>query len=56
MAEQNRILVNVNGIRYSNNEFEELYEVIEDGIYMKEYLGDNSGKIIQINFDKVRMD
>lgn len=54
MAEQYGIPVNVDGIRYSSGEEDELFEVLEEATYMKEYLGDPSGKIIQINFDKVR--
>lgn len=53
MAEQYGIPVNVDGIRYLACENEKLFRVLEDATYMKEYLGDPSGKIIQINFDKV---
>lgn len=53
MAEKYGIPVRVEGVQYSSQENEELYRVLEDAVYMKEYLGDESGRITQINFDKV---
>ncbi len=53
MAERYGIPVCVEGIHYSSKENDELYKVLEDGVYMKEYLGDESGRITRINFNKV---
>ena len=53
MAEKYGIPVNVEGIRYSTEEGGELLQVLENAVYMKEYLGDDSGRITQINFNKV---
>lgn len=52
-AEKYGILVNVEGVNYSSDETVELFHVLEDAVYMKEYLGDSEGRIIQINFDKI---
>lgn len=52
-AEKYGILVNVEGVNYSSEETAELFHVLEDAVYMKEYLGDSEGRIIQINFDKI---
>lgn len=53
MAEKYGIPVRVEGVQISSQESEKLYKVLEDAVYMKEYLGDESGRITQINFDKV---
>ena len=53
MAEKYGLPVQVQGVRYSSNDGEKLYAVLENAVYMKEYLGDESGRITQINFDKV---
>ncbi len=52
-AEKYGIAVNVEGVNYSSDETKELFYVLEDAVYMKEYLGDSEGRIIQINFDKI---
>lgn len=52
-AEKNGIQVNVCGIRYSSDDSQELYQVLEDAAYMEDYLSDEEGHIIQINFDKI---
>ena len=52
-AEKYGISVNVGGVNYTSDNDNELLLVLEDAIYMKEYLSDDSGKIVQINFDKV---
>lgn len=53
MAEKYGIPVHVQGVRYTSDESEKLYAVLENAVYMKEYLGDETGRITQINFDKV---
>lgn len=52
-AEKYGIVVNVEGVSYSSDETKDLFYVLEDAVYMKEYLGDEEGRIIQINFDKI---
>ena len=48
MAEKYGIPVHVQGVRYTSDESEKLYAVLENAVYM-----DESGRITQINFDKV---
>ena len=38
---------------YSSDDSQELYQVLEDAAYMEDYLSDEEGHIIQINFDKI---
>lgn len=52
-AEKYGIVVNVEGMAYSSDETADLAYVLEDAVYMKEYIGDTEGRIIQINFDKI---
>ena len=52
-AEKYGIVVNVEGVSYSSDETRDLFCVLEDAVYMKEYLGDEEGRIIQINFDRI---
>ncbi len=52
-AEKKGIHVNVCGVRYSSDDSQELYKVLEDAVYMEDYLCDEEGRIIQINFDKI---
>lgn len=54
-AEKNGIIVSVCGKYYSSRNRDELMYVLEDGIYMKDYISDSEGKIIQINFNKINL-
>ena len=54
LAEEEGIVVQVDGICYNNYNKAELLMVVEDLPYMKEYLDNERGKIIQINFNKVK--
>ena len=47
------ISVAVDGKIYSLSDAQELQGVMENSYYMKSYIGDNSGKIVQINFDHI---
>lgn len=47
------VAVAVDGKFYSLQEAEELREVMEDHCYMKSYTGDESGKIVRIDFDRI---
>ena len=53
-AEQCGISVEVDGVRYTSRDNGELLRVLEDAPYMKEYLDDERGKIIQINFNPIK--
>ena len=53
MAEKYGIPVMVQGIFYSSDDSAKLFNVLEDAVYMKEYLGDDNGRITQINFNRV---
>lgn len=52
-AEQKGVSVRVDGKHYSSDDAEHLYLVMEDGYYMKSYIGDEQGHIIQIDFDHI---
>ncbi len=52
-AEKKGIHVNVCGVRYSSDDTGKLYQVLEDAVYMEDYLCDEEGRIVQINFDKI---
>ncbi len=54
-AEKNGIMVSVCGKYYSSYNRDDLLYVLEEGIYMKDYLSDSEGKIIQINFNKINL-
>ena len=45
--------VAVDGRIYSLHEAEELKGVMENHYYMKSYTGDESGKIVRIDFDQI---
>ncbi len=45
--------VTVNGKYYSVQNMEELKGVMENHYYMKSYMGDESGKIVRIDFDQI---
>jgi hypothetical protein len=54
-AKRRGISISVNGIPYQWNQKEELLIVLEEATYMKDYIGDESGKIVQIRYDRIRL-
>lgn len=52
-AQQIGIKVSVNGVCYSSCQEAELSMVLESGEYMCDYIGDDCGRIIQMNYDKI---
>lgn len=52
-AQSTGVPVAVDGKIYSPHEADKLREVMENHYYMKSYIGDESGKIIQIDFDHI---
>lgn len=52
-AQVTGVPVAVDGRVYSVQEREELQKVMEQGYYMKSYVDDERGKIVQINFDHI---
>lgn len=52
-AQATGVPVAVDGRIYSVHETEELREVMENHYYMKSYQGDESGRIVQIDFDPI---
>ena len=54
-AERNGIMVSVCGKYYSSQNKNELMYVLEEGIYMKDYISNSEGKIVQINFNKINL-
>ena len=55
IAYQFGISVQVDGVYYAPKDFRDLYHVVEDANYMKDFIDDGKGKIVQINFDKVKL-
>lgn len=53
-AKSRGIPVSVDGILYEAYQPEELALVLEEAEYMKDYIGDDNGKIIQISYDKIK--
>ncbi len=43
----------VDGQPYTSKESEQLHMVMEDSYYMKSYVEDDAGKIIQIDFEHI---
>lgn len=52
-AQVTGVPVAVDGKIYSLQEAEKLREVMENHYYMKSYTGDESGKIVHIDFDHI---
>lgn len=48
------VLVAVDGKEYSLHEADKLKMVMENHYYMKSYTGDESGKIVRIDFDHIK--
>lgn len=47
------VSVSVDGKPYSVENVQKLRGVMEDHYYMKSYVSDQSGKIVEIDFDKI---
>lgn len=52
-AQVNGVPVAVDGKVYSLHEANELREVMENHYYMKSYTGDETGRIVRIDFDHI---
>ena len=52
-AEASGINSEVDGVRYSLKDTDKLRNVMENHYYMKSYIGDDNGKIDQINFEQI---
>lgn len=52
-AENTGIEVRIEGVHYSLDDIGELKQVMENNYYMKSYTGDESGRIIQIDFERI---
>ncbi len=52
-AEDAGLAFYVDGRPYTTKESEELHMVMEDGYYMKSYIEDDTGKIVQIDFEHI---
>jgi hypothetical protein len=54
-ARRRGISISINGTIPSWNQPEELLLVLEEASYMKDYIGDDRGKIVQIRFDRIQL-
>ncbi len=54
MAEAAGIAFRLDGKTYTTAEAARLHMVMEDGYYMKSYEDDESGKIVQVDFEHIR--
>ena len=52
-AERVGVPVRVDGVLYSTRDARVLHQVMEDHYYMKSYVGDEAGKICEIDFDHI---
>lgn len=52
-AKDRGIPVSVDGIVYETYQPEDLVLVLEEADYMKDYIGDDNGNIVQISYDRV---
>lgn len=52
-AEEAGMAFSVDGELYTLREAQKLHMVMEDGYYMKSYVEDDTGKIVQIDFDHI---
>lgn len=53
-AKRRGISVSINGVVPAWNQPEELLMTLEEATYMKDYIGDDRGKIVQIRFDRIQ--
>lgn len=52
-AENSGVEVRVDGIQYSFDDVDKLKQVMENNYYMKSYTGDEHGRIVQIDFERI---
>jgi hypothetical protein len=52
-AENSGVEVRVDGIHYSLDNVDKLKQVMENNYYMKSYTGDEHGRIVQIDFERI---
>lgn len=52
-AQDKGILVSVDGVIYETYQPEDLVLVLNEADYMKDYIGDDNGKIVQISYNRV---
>lgn len=52
-AEYAGVEVKVDGRHYSLGDVGQLKQVMEDSYYMKSYTGDEHGRIVQIDFERI---
>ncbi len=52
-AENNGIEVRIEGVHYSLGDVSKLKNVMENNYYMKSYTGNELGKIVQIDFERI---
>lgn len=52
-AENSGVEVRVDGIHYSLDNVDKLKQVMENNYYMKSYTGDEYGRIVQIDFERI---
>ena len=52
-AEYAGVEVKVDGRHYSLGDAEQLKQVMENSYYMKSYTGDEHGRIVQIEFERI---
>lgn len=54
-AIQKDLIININGEFYFFRNPEEVYWVIEEAVYMRDYMPDSCGTIVGVRYDKVGM-
>lgn len=52
-AENTGVEVRIDGRQYSLDDIDRLKQVMENSYYMKSYTGDERGKIVQIDFERI---
>ena len=52
-AEYAGVEVKVDGRHYSLGDAEQLKQVMENSYYMKSYTGDEHGRVVQIDFERI---
>lgn len=52
-AENAGVEVRIEGVQYSLDDVGKLKRVMENNYYMKSYTGDEHGKIVQIDFERI---
>jgi len=52
-AEGTGVKVKIDGVSYSPRDVDKLKMVMENNYYMKSYTGDECGRIVQIDFERI---